>query len=66
MESCLEDRHNGHVEEKQNPRVDVHWPIMAGVKVKVKGRRAVPWYDDVFQPKESEQEQIERGEVTDR
>lgn len=66
MKSCLEDSHNGHVEEKQNPRVDVHRPIMAGIKVKVKGRRAVSWYDDVLQAKESEQKQIEKGEFTDR
>lgn len=66
MKSCLENSHDGHVEEKQYPRVDVHRPIVAGIQVEVKGRRAVSWNDDVLQPKESKQEQWERSEATDR
>lgn len=57
MKSCLENSHDGHVEEKQYPRVDVHWPIIAGIKDEVKGRRAVSRNDDVLQPKESKEEQ---------
>lgn len=68
MKSGLEDGHDGHVEEEQDSRVDVHRPIMAGVQVEVKGRRAVSWDDDVLQSKESKQEQIEgwsQGQVID-
>lgn len=57
MKSRLENRHDGHVEEEQDARVDVHWPIMAGVEVEVKGRRAVSRNDDVLQPKEPKEEQ---------
>lgn len=53
MKSCLENSHNGDVEEKQYPRVDINWPIVTGIKVEVIGGRAVSWNDDVLQSKES-------------
>lgn len=53
MKSCLENSHNGDVEEEQYPRVDINWPVVTGIKVEVIGGRAVSGDDDVLQSKES-------------
>lgn len=53
MASCLENSYYGNVEEEQYSWVDVDWPMMIRIKVKVIGCGAVSWYDNVLQTKES-------------
>lgn len=49
----LQDRRHGDVQEKQDPGVDIHRPIMLRVKDEVIGGGAVARFDDILEAKQS-------------